>query len=852
MRRSRADPYISRCAGDALLARGGQSVRGPCQGSCRGATDPAAAFRQVPAERGPPRPTLRPPTRRVRSDGDRLPGFARPVVRQRPKEGTRVPIPSFAMHDLGWFAFQQLCHTILREVLGQTVQSFLGSRDGGRDGAFQGTWTPAPGDPLSGAFVVQCKHTARAGANLRLGDLEDELEKAEKLVKAGECRVYMLMTNAGVGGVTEVKIRDAFQARGIKHVLVFGATWMNQTIAENPRLRRLVPRLYGLGDLTQILDERAHRQARAVLDSMRTDLDKLVLTSTYERATAALEQHGFVLLFGAPATGKTTIAAQLALGAADEFDTAVVKLDTAADFQDRWNPDERQLFWLDDAFGATQFDYTLARAWTTALPRIASAIRGGSKVVLTSRDYIFRAARGYLKPGSFPLFEEARVVVDVLDLRPLERRQILYNHLRHGQQPNAWLRDLEPNLEAAASHPEFTPEQARRLSHPHFTEHVRPHDPASVESFFARPGDFLRDVMAGLDADARAALGLIFVHHDWLSSPVVLDERSEDLVSRLGSILGGVVAALDAMEGSLVQHLTREGQTGWVFAHPTMADAYSRLMRSPDLLGHLLTGFPLEVLMREVTCGDLGVQGALVVGPAHYDTVLERLDSPLPSPLQQRWQERSRRTSFLATRCDKAFLTQWCGRNPKVLDELAQPGLMLQAVAANELVARLNEFGLFPEPLRAHFAEQLIEYCLNGTDPAVLWDEALKSVLTAAEWGALLRRVRSELISDLRRAIDTCTDGVDLSDNEPESVIDPIATLALHLPDLFPGDEYVAQRAQELDALVDQWISNQEPFDRPDRHSPRSGAIAETDREWTRGPSRSVFDDLLDGRTDGT
>jgi hypothetical protein len=38
-------------------------------------------------------------------------------------------------------------------------------------------------------------------------------------------------------------------------------------------------------------------------------------------------------------------------------------------------------------------------------------------------------------------------VVDVLDLKPLERRQILYNHLRHGPQPNAWLRDLEPNLE---------------------------------------------------------------------------------------------------------------------------------------------------------------------------------------------------------------------------------------------------------------------------------------------------------------------------------------------------------------------------------------------------------------------
>lgn len=761
-----------------------------------------------------------------------------------------MPIPTFAMHDLGWFAFQQLCHTILREVLGQTVESYLGSRDGGRDGAFRGTWTPAQGDERSGAFVVQCKHSAKAGVNLRLADLSDEMEKAEKLVMAGECDVYVLMTNAGVGAVTESKVRKSFESRGVKNVLVLGTTWMNQTISETPRLRRLVPRLYGLGDLTQILDERAYRQARAVLDSMRTDLDKLVLTSTYERATTALEHHGFVLLLGAPATGKTTIAAQLALGAADEFDTAVVKLDSAADFQNHWNPDERQLFWLDDAFGPTQFDFILARAWTTALPRIASAIRGGSKFVLTSRDYIFRAARGHLKPGSFPLFEEARVVVDVLDLKPLERRQILYNHLRHGQQPNSWLEELEPNLEAAASHPAFTPELARRLSHPHFTEHVRPDSPRSIESFFSRPGDFLRDVIAGLDADALAALGLIFVHHDWLTSPVELDERSADLVSRLGSTLGGVVAALEALEGSLVRHLARDGETGWVFAHPTMADAYSGLMRSPDLLAHLLAGFPLSVLMREVTCGDVGIENALIVGPVHYGAVLDRLDEPFPTSVDERWREQGRRTSFLATRCDATFLEQWCSRNPELVDRLAHPGLMLQAMPENQLAARLNDYGLFPAAHRVRFSELLVEYCLTGVDPAVLWDEALKSILTASEWECLLARVRSDLLGDLHQAIDGCTDGIDLSDQEPENVIDPLATLALRLPDLFPGDSYVARKAQELDALIEEWISSQERADRPDRDREGFGTKVGNDQEWAHGPSRSVFDDLLDGRTD--
>ena len=41
----------------------------------------------------------------------------------------------FELRNLGWNSFQQLCLTIAREVLGQTVESFLDTNDGGRDGA---------------------------------------------------------------------------------------------------------------------------------------------------------------------------------------------------------------------------------------------------------------------------------------------------------------------------------------------------------------------------------------------------------------------------------------------------------------------------------------------------------------------------------------------------------------------------------------------------------------------------------------------------------------------------------------------------------------------------------------------
>ena len=36
----------------------------------------------------------------------------------------------YDLHKLGWHSFQQLCHAIAGEVLGQTVQQFLNLRDG--------------------------------------------------------------------------------------------------------------------------------------------------------------------------------------------------------------------------------------------------------------------------------------------------------------------------------------------------------------------------------------------------------------------------------------------------------------------------------------------------------------------------------------------------------------------------------------------------------------------------------------------------------------------------------------------------------------------------------------------------
>jgi hypothetical protein len=62
---------------------------------------------------------------------------------------------------------------------------------------------------------------------------------------------------------------------------------------------------------------------------------------------------------GEPAYGKSTIAAALAVGALDEWRCSTLKIRDASEFVARSNPHEpKQFFWVDDAFGATRFDWS--------------------------------------------------------------------------------------------------------------------------------------------------------------------------------------------------------------------------------------------------------------------------------------------------------------------------------------------------------------------------------------------------------------------------------------------------------------------------------------------------------------
>jgi hypothetical protein len=537
---------------------------------------------------------------------------------------------------------------------------------------------------------------------------------------------------------------------------VFGGQWLNQTIALNQRLRMFVPRVYGLGDLSQILDERAYDQARALLDYLQEDLATFVVTDAYRRAARAVVEHGFCLLLGEPAVGKSVIAATLAMTALDSWGCLTIRADGAGDIVSHWNPNEsNQFFWIDDAFGSVRHEQALTDDWARRLPKIMAAVKGGARVVLTSRDYIYRAARPLLKEYAYPLLREQQVVIDVAKLSRQERQQIVYNHIRLGDQPQEVRSALKPYLLDLADQQPFRPEIARRLGRRAFTEELDV-TAAAVKEFMSKPNEFLQDVYQGLDSDCIGALALVYQSGDLPVPLEVTSPERQELLTLVGSNPGQVARALSVLEGTFLRRAPKVGSSDseeyWSFRHPTLREGFATFVANDaNLLRLFIEGLDHAGILTQLDCGSDARQGTLVTVPRSlYRLVAEKVAKALP---KRRWDDEwlpwHMWTGFMATRCSRAFLEVYLEVDPDLIKRCLGFGSYLAAMPELNVLARLQSLGLLPEEARKRVLATVSELAVETPDDDWLQSSALYDLLSDQERAGILDRVRSQVVSDL-------------------------------------------------------------------------------------------------------
>ncbi len=753
----------------------------------------------------------------------------------------------FDLHKLGWKAFEDLVSCILREILGQTIQVFSDGVDGGRDGAFYGSWTQScSDDSMIGSFTIQCKHTSNQNMKLSMGVINDELPKITRLAEKGLADVYLLFTNCSVSAETAAVMEEDMRKAGAKFARIYGAEWINHSISLHPSLRRMVPRIYGLGDLSQIITNQAFRQAKSVLDSIAPDLACFVPTDAYRHCAHALRDHGFVMLIGEPASGKTMIANLLALSAADEWDLQTLILSSPDDLDRQWNPDDPgQFFWVDDAFGSNHCDFNRVQEWNQRLPKLKAAIHKGARVVFTSRSYIFHAAKNRLNTNKFELFNDAKVIIEVERLSEPEKAMILYNHLKLGKQTKMFRGAVKNFLPAAVSVPKFLPEIARRFANPHFTKKLVLSE-AGIVDFFSNPVGIMADIIGGLAPAERAALALVFANGGELPIPIMDDDlQTAKIIISMQSNLGDVKAALAALDDSLIRVSKAQDDHCWTFRHPTIRDAFATdVSGNPELVEIYLSGVTKERLIEEISCGDMGIEGIkLVVPRSMFNRVLRIIApsgniEPISRPI----------LSFLASRCSPEFLGLFFSNNTAKANLLDLINAARKYDSSLTILGKLHVNDLLDDELREKVLDRLSCLAVVNHSDCFIDADFVGVLLSQEENAARLSVQKIGFYSNMNEIIQDIEDSWGTDDDVDEAFYDVTRLLErfrdenneLYCEDFYDEDEWQKseQFIREIEAKKDRLKQKQ------------SEAVDYNELETEEAPKvnlptgRSIFDDV--------
>ena len=483
-----------------------------------------------------------------------------------------------------------------------------------------------------------------------------------------------------------------------------------------------------------------------------------------------------------------------------------------------------------------QIDFNCTSAWNRSLPNIDAAIRRGAKVLFTSRNYIYRAAKQFLKSSALPVLNESQVVIHVENLTTDERESILYNHIRLGKQPRKFKTRLKLYLPSIASHDRFSPEIARRLGNPLFTKGltISKH---CLDRFVENPIEFLREVISTLDAGSRSALALVFMRGGKLLSPVEMTVAEKQAVSRLGSSTADVLNALKSLDGSLLRYYSQDSEFVWSFKHATVRDAYADIVAEDrEMMDIYLAGAPLDKLLAEVSCGDTGVEGVkVVVSKDRYSDLVTRLDSLETDD----YVVKQRLHGFLSYRCDREFLQCYIDQHSDFISNLGIERY-LHLYFDVELLMRLHAFGLLPESERRRAVAKFKKQAVDDLDSGFL-QGGIRGLMTQKELSDILASVQELRLPDLGDYIDDLRYDYDGSE-DPESYYDNIKSSLLDYDNEYKENEHASGLISNALAQIDSFIHDlwsEFPNDRDEE-----GVFDSPSEKETQDSVRSIFDDV--------
>jgi len=380
----------------------------------------------------------------------------------------------YKLEQLGWFNFEQLVRTLLRELIGSGLSTFSGSIDQGRDATFEGGANafPSKTDPWKGNWIFQVKHrtySSRGADTVRSelkASLSDELAKITEKHEF-DCDNYVFLTNCPFTGIDkdEMKSLVSNDFPMIQNFAFLGERDIDELLDSYPRVVYAFPQILGLSQLKELVQWGLHQRSLEFLLTAQQEIALFVATSPYLQAVDLLHKQHFCLLSGPPKMGKTCTAYALAASfSAQGFE--IYDLRNQRDFYDAYDPEVKELFICDDVFGDISLHAAMRDDWSHGFVRLLSSLGSGHKLIWTAREYVLKEAlsSSRLKEERPTLATTDKITVAVDQLTRLEKAMILYNHAKAANLPD----HVKEYLKSRAclriiDHENYSPETIRQL-----------------------------------------------------------------------------------------------------------------------------------------------------------------------------------------------------------------------------------------------------------------------------------------------------------------------------------------------------------------------------------------------------
>ena len=330
------------------------------------------------------------------------------------------------------------------------------------------------------------------------------------------------------------------------------------------------------------------------------------------------------------------------------------------------------------------------------------------------------------------------------------------------------------------------------------------------------------------------------------------DHISSQTVSELTGIsIPRILDKFAELKGSFLKSSRIEGEEVWSFAHPTIADALTEILRQkPHMMAALIRGAPIDTVLSSFACeGAPIIRDALTISSTLNETLVARL-------LQTPDETETNRSLFwfLAKQSNDDVFQSLVHADPNILNRKSWNTYKIANSSQFLVYGRAHRLGLLGPDLRENAASRLENAVENNFDLSFFENEDILALIPSKRLVSLGIKLRTQILPNASEHIGELASNADL-DDDPESHFELVSEALRILESTTDLDDEAEQRVDEArDKIRDEVSSLTRRIEERDSErndetdwSQISAVSSKQEHDiptFKEASTRSVFDDI--------